>query len=1140
MSDPLNSNPAGPARDAASIQDSARIAQGLVGDLAKAAPGMKELNMLSKVLAESMSKVEKLVELAGKRIGDAGSELRRVVALSDDVEESFKAIAEYQRKMLKEGMKAKNWEDFAKILKEMKKQSQDLMDKGVFSKAHSRLLTRQIREIDGSLKGLRGRMKDALNPEEAETMLIHFAKMNKVTVELAKNMKNVKLAHLGKELSGVERALSHLVGKPSARIDKIHQYAQTGHEIREARRKKDQGKYREFEGHRAHLMRRLPTLGIDTKKYMRSDGTVDEDAVRAERQKRRSSIKNLVGSRAQERGLSPFATHLMTQSALAKAGGTSEGLMTRFGVGLLAHGEGSVGRGLASWGGSMLEGGAGSIAAMAGRIAPVIAILDVIKDAFDKNQKMNAEVAEGLGKGGIFGGKTDAIDALRNSRANLNAPGIYSHFGIGYEKNLDLAKALVEGGFSTRNLSENYAGHDKNGFLNNSFGSIQRNAYVYGRLAGLSPNETMTETIKLITQYRQSLGSTEDFFVNINKDTRAAGISTMKYIQLIDDVNSHYDRSNKLLMTTVTTMRMLSQTGRDTADDLKDAMDTITNGGQQQPLERSAYLNMVAMRDPHERDRILGIRQNNFQNAAEQAASALGVQNTAKNPGAVDDFVKRTNEGGYGSFISLKRQADEKFGNDPTQHQAAIAALNTAQTAYARMHQQQYANQLAGSGQFAKAGIAMAAGSQNMGADIVSNSTETLNALRQALGIAHYSMGDFLNARKRPELDSSVEFAKAKETFGLDKQGNDKLQNIMEDTAASMLQTVTSGLQGGPNADPEVRKAKQQLYDKLYGDLTKSGVNLGLGRDHAGAVVNYAKTHQDEFMQKIMGSTDLTDAIFGSAEFQKINNSKLTEQDRASQMADASKLAASTRPTADIFADAFTYLFNKLQTPLDEISRVLDWAFGSKMPKTTYATQAEGKLAEHFNNTGITDQWRSARQDEIDKLEQQVNAAPAEKKAALAAQLNKKKGEFDKLSQTAQTFDTGGGVAEGDMTDWLLDIQKYIKGAMQTAFAKPKSLDEVKQDLGMVDIQDWNSSKTQGTMTIDEEKRWDGMLQALQKIGAIKMDKIQDRYGQNQYVITTTYNNLDFTQHGGGVPKTNDAGEKPVVPQKTGQSKGGN
>jgi hypothetical protein len=1139
MSDPLNS-PAGPARDAASIQESARQAQNLVSDLAKAAPGVKELDMLTKILGESLAKVEKLAEHTGKRINEAGSELRRVVSLSDDVEESFKAIADYQRKMMREGLKAKNWGEFSKVLQEMRKQSQNLMDKGVFSKSHTRLLNRQIKEIDGHLKGLRTRVKDAFDPEEAEAMLIQFEKMNKVTVSLAKNMKNVKLSGIGRELSGVERAVSHLFGRPSSRIDKIHQYAQTGHEIRAARKKRDEGKFREFEEHKQHIMRRLPSLGIDTKKYLRSDGSVDEDAVRAARARRKVQVQSLVASRAQERGLSPFATSLVTQSALAKSGGTGEGFMTRMGMNLLAHGEGSIGRGLASWGGSMVEGGAGGLASMAGEVAPVIGILAAVKEAFDKNQKMNAEVESGLGKGGIFGGNADSIDALRNARANLNGPGLFSRLGIGYEKNLDLAKAMVEGGFSTRNLSEGVVGHDQHGFLNNSFGSIQRNAYVYGRLAGLNPNETMTETIKLITQYRQSLGSTEDFFVQINKDTRAAGISTMKYIQLIDDVNSHYDRSNKLLMTTVTTMRMLSQTGRDTADDLKDAMDAITNGGQQQPVERAAYLNTIAMRDPHERDRILGLRQNNFQSAAEQAAAALGVQNSTQNPNAVQDFVNQMNRGGYGSFMSLKRQADERFANDPTQHQAAIGALNTAQTAYARLQQQQYANRLANSGQFAQAGLSMAAGSQNMGADIVSNSTETLNALRQALGIAHFTMGDFLNNNRRPELDSSIAFSQAKQTFGLDKQGSDKLQNLMEDAAASMLQTVTSGIQGGPNADPAVRKAKQELYEKLYQQLGASGVNLGPDKDHAAAVVNYAKSHQDEFMQKILGSNDLTDAIFGSSEFQRINNAKLTDQDHAAAMSDAEKLAASTRPTADIFADAFTYLFNKLQTPLDMIARVLTFRWGGGM-KTTWATQSEGKLAEQFNNTGITDQWRAARQDEIDKLEQQVNAAPPDKKAALEAQLNQKKSEFDKLSQTAQTFDTGNGVAEGDMTDWLTDIQKYVKGAMQTAFSKPQSKQDVDNDLKMVDIQYMDKDRTQGTMTIEEERRWDGLLQTLQKMGAIKLDQVDSRSGK-QYVITTTYNNLDFTQQGGGVPKTNDASERPPVPQNTGASstKGGN
>jgi len=1139
MPDPIN-NPGGPARDVESVLDVTRKLQSAASDLNKMTPGFRAIENLAKVTGDILGQIEKTSERITKRWGEFGSELRRTVALSDDIEDSFKALADYHRKMTQQGMKTKDLESYKKVLEEMYKTTKDISSKGLFSKGGSRLITKQIKEIESAMRGLRTKTQATFSSKEAEDLYVQIEKINRSTVQLAKNMKGVKLSHLGREVSGAEKAVRHLLSpfgtSQSSRIDKVYQYAQTGHEIREARRKKDAGRFKEFEEHRAHILRRLPSLNIDVSRYTRSDGTIDKEKLNADRARRSETIQSIIKGRAQEHGLSPFATRLMTQSALAKANGTREDLLTRAGMGLLAHGEGSIGRGLLSWGGSMMEGGAGGLAEMTGMAAAPIALMAIVKSAFDKNQKMNADVVEKLGQGGIFGGQNDSITSLANVRGNLNSGGLYNRFGIGYEKNLQLAQALVEGGFSISNLADGRVGSTQ-GFLNNSFGTMQRNAYVYGKLAGLSPSETMAETIKLITQYRQSLGSTEDFFVKIAHDTRAAGISTMKYIQLIDDVNSHYDRSNKLLMTTITIMSNLSKTGRDTAEDISDAMNAVTNGGKPQTFENSAFLNMQAMRNPEERQRILGIRKYNFQDAAEKAAAALGVQNTKENPGAVQDWIDRLQRGGYGSFISLQRQADERFSKDPTKHKAAIASLRTAQTAYTQFSDQQYADSLARQGQFAKAGLAMASTTQNMGPDVVSNSTETLNALLEALTIAHATMGDYLDKNRRPFLDTSPAFAVAKQHFGLDQIPDDRQTNLLETAAASMLQTVTEGID--LKGDPHVIEAKRDLYKKIYQSLAAQGVNLGTNKDTTTAVIDYATKHKDEFMDKILNSKELTGAIYGSADFEKINNAKMTKADNDRQMEDAAKLAASTRTTADVFADAFSYLFTKLQTPLDDISRVIDAAFGHFL-KNPWASQSDVKLAEQFNNTGVTDKWREARQKEIDDLEKKLDSAPEDQKSAILSQLDAKKDEFDKLLATSTIFAAGKGVHKDEMSAWVDDMQKYLKNAQGTAFALPKSQADITKDLSFLqDAPKDPFHKNTSILTGAEEAPWDSLLKSLQKIGAIKLNKYKDSLGGDMYTVTTTYNNVNFGQYGKGVTPVNKANQTPPAPTPAGSSSHG-
>src|SRR5208282_5009096 len=96
---------------------------------------------------------------------------------------------------------------------------------------------------------------------------------------------------------------------------------------------------------------------------------------------------------------------------------------------------------------------------------------------------------------------------------------------------------------------------------------------------GLTDTEGVTELLKLLDQYSQTIASSERFFVQLNKDTQAAGVSTTKYLKIIDEVSGHFDRMNRSLEQTTDMMRDLSRYGAVSSESLKDMMDFLGQGG---------------------------------------------------------------------------------------------------------------------------------------------------------------------------------------------------------------------------------------------------------------------------------------------------------------------------------------------------------------------------------------------------------------------------------------------------------------------------------------------------------------------------------------------------------------------------------
>jgi hypothetical protein len=251
---------------------------------------------------------------------------------------------------------------------------------------------------------------------------------------------------------------------------------------------------------------------------------------------------------------------------------------------------------VAAGGGSAAAGSVGKVMAgiegFAAKAAPWAAALALLQQSFDSMVRSNQDIFTKIGQGGgFFAGTQTPATAFQRVRENIT-PGI-NVYGQTKELNLQMAEMLTKFGLSVGNLTE--AGNDLSrniiGMAGGKVGGgIAATAFGAARVAGLDPVAATEQILKLLMQYHQSLESTDQFFVRILGDTKAAGITTMKYIQIIDDVTGQFDSMAKGIENVTSTLRVLGHTGALTADQMEDSMKAMFD--TKTTTEMGAYLMM--------------------------------------------------------------------------------------------------------------------------------------------------------------------------------------------------------------------------------------------------------------------------------------------------------------------------------------------------------------------------------------------------------------------------------------------------------------------------------------------------------------------------------------------------------------------
>jgi hypothetical protein len=853
------------------------------------------LDRMNQTLDSIDDKMKRMAEHSGavaEDIDDATKKMHEFYRVSTNVEDAHKSIVEFAKKR---GKIAKgDLEDVNKAKRELQALEKLYGDALKNQKASSK----ETRAWESNLKQIHSLLKQL--PQEGKLATAEFQKMADIFQEAGKDAKAIAKA-MGemsrttatmKGMSGIAASLG--IGKGfNARVEKRMQQAEEvrkaaieSREIREIATKKHMGFKRD------KTIEALTGKGIDPK----SDTGL--------------------GKLAEGMGFKPGSDKYLKFIAGEKAGGALGGSAATGAEGAgwqeaMTSGGGAI-EGLST----AIEGGIMDLTALAPEIMIPLEILTAaiyaLIEIFDTYAKQNQEIEKNVGQGGLFtqpGVSAGTAFAQAREALNPNASARGLALGITQERNMKLAGAMAESGYNVADSFKPGASNAANegpgaggAFMKGSLGEFQRIVMGVSRVAGLDDAQSTANLIKLLQQYRETMASSEDFMTQLNKDTQAAGISTTKYLKIIDDVSSHFDKMSKSLEEVTGVMRELSRYGAVSSESLKDMMDFLTQGQDKTSMGnigQSIYTQMVMPKALQE--------------------SMKGGESSVVSS-AVDALNKELERGGMAKLnISGMSQADARAAISQKRQEAmSIPDRTTRQNVYDAMDKlqdQMLHASTVGGGAFKRGG-----GGSLYGEDMIQQTGKLFSNLDEITSKAGASIQDLMQGTLSGVQE--IQIQQEAEMLGIHDPKN--AIKLLRDEAANRIQEATS--------EETPIESRKKFIKQMLMDIGRKpgGLKVGLAGTQfeglsgdldsvADAMAHNTKDARSALAKNadtVGGSVDTQARILDKMRMEQ-KTGVLAQRDALDQAADIGKR---TQTVEDILKNIFKPLFTDLLTAVEFIA----------------------------------------------------------------------------------------------------------------------------------------------------------------------------------------------------------------------------
>jgi hypothetical protein len=563
--------------------------------------------------------------------------------------------------------------------------------------------------------------------------------------------------------------------------------------------------------------------------------------------------------------------------------------------------------GLANWGMGLVEKGIGMGAGVMATpgVGESLALLSLVRAGFDKQIEINQGIEKNLGTAGVFApGQGSVFQNMRNVETNLMPSfggGFYNTLGITYKKNMEVAQAMASSGVGLSELQQDNSVFKNSRWGPGSYGAIQHTAYTTARLAGFDTAAGTAQAVKLIQAYGQSLQSTHEFFITLTKDAQAAGMTTVKYVSIIDDVTSGLDNMNKSFETAVSVVRMLGASGGSTAEDIKEMVSAISGNGEKRPLRTDAFLysqmaksGRASQSASSEQERVR-VRSGELAKSIEQAGvTGNGFEGLYASNGGADKIA------GMGTGVMNLQSLLATAGGEPNAQRTGL--VKQIQAVFQASAQVNKYSQLQQGGN----GLLAASQSQFIKPDLLSQILEENNAVMSNLDLQHKSMGDL---RRMVAAQGGTQESLL--TGGLaEKFGGAKPQQLVDILQAHTLAagSVIKEIQSYTSPEDAL---------KFIGSIGGRGFRGKAAQD----VLDLATSKNADKLTEL--SNRLVDSGLMVGELGRSGvTPDGTEVDKLEDIR-AATVNIATTSTADMFANSFEHLFMLIVKPVNDILDVL-------------------------------------------------------------------------------------------------------------------------------------------------------------------------------------------------------------------------
>jgi hypothetical protein len=495
----------------------------------------------------------------------------------------------------------------------------------------------------------------------------------------------------------------------------------------------------------------------------------------------------------------------------------------------------------------------------------------------------------------------------------------------------------------------------------------------------MDSGEAARQSMKLMHEFNLSMGEVEDTFIGIHRAVQTTGISTTKYLTLLDGISSQFDKFNKSLNYTVSLIAALGKGAKYTAEDIQGMMKGLM--GEKKGIELSAF-----------------------------AYSRMGKEGMM---GYAGGLQQKANASG--------RQLSELIGSDVSKLQAAdiLKKINPNDTSTMSLAQRYISERSQGDAAMgmAKKGnyLGLAAMNKIAGetpeSQIVKNLALMNTAMKESGGKGSKGLMDW--QRGNPQQEANIQkllgsplFAKLSEFLGTDTQSTFKYMTQAMSQFGEKFKTVATGGDEGTKTQKELGLSDVEVK-KMQAEM----------RAHPGRGAEQTTVFQKWF--EASGIAKLSTSI--------------SDQDRKNAEDIAKENVRYITGPLDYIQQALASLVANLKNLLEKITTFFSWSMNK--------TDAD-KLTEHKETGAAFSASPEAGkyQSWIAQLQQNVQQTPGTRENQ--GSVGRKHDTITKAQNILDALKSGAGTS-AERQQWestLKDLEPLAQGTENfTKFTTPPS-----------------------------------------------------------------------------------------------------